>query len=52
MRGRLAERHDLDHLTTEHAIGLPLVHRRGRIAVYDPRDEARMARRGSPADGN
>ena len=48
----LAERHDLDYLITEHDIGLPLVHRRGRIAVYDLRDEARMARRGSPAGGH
>ncbi len=48
----LAKRHDLDYLITEHDIGLPLVHRRGRIAVYDLGDETRVARRGSPADGN
>ena len=48
----LARRHDLDYLITEHDIALPLVHRRGRLAVYDLRDDARMARRSSPADGD
>ena len=45
----LARRHDLDYLITEHDIALPLVHRRGRLAVYDLRDDARMAHRRSPA---
>ncbi len=48
----LARRHDLDYLITEHDIALPLVHRRGRLAVYDLRDDARMARRSSPTDGD
>lgn len=48
----LAKRHDLDYLITEHAIDLPLVHRNGRFAVYDLRDDARMARRDSRSDGD
>ena len=48
----LARRHDLDYLITEHDIALPLVHRQGRLAVYDLRDDARMARRRPPADGD
>jgi hypothetical protein len=48
----LAKRHDLDYLITEHDIALPLVHRRGAIAVYDLRDDTRMARRGAQDDGN
>ena len=48
----LARRHDLDYLITEHDIALPLVHRRGRLAVYDLRDDARMARRSSPTGGD
>ena len=46
----LAERHDLDYLITEHDIALPLVHREGRFAVYDLRDDTRMARRDSRLD--
>ena len=46
----LAKRHDLDFLITEHDIALPQVHRRGRIAVYDLRDEERMALRDSLTD--
>ena len=46
----LAKRHDLDYLITEHAIDLPLVHRNGRFAVYDLRDDAFMARRDSQTD--
>ena len=49
---RLAERYDLDYLITEHPIALPLAHRNGRFAVYDLRGAARMARRGSPTNGN
>ena len=48
----LARRHDLDYLITEHAIALPLVHRRGRIAVYDLRNEQRTARHDPPANGH
>ena len=48
----LAKRHDLDYLITEHAIDLPLVHRNGRFGVYDLREDARMARRDSPTDGD
>lgn len=47
---RFAERHDLDYLITEHDIALPLVHREGRFAVYDLRDDTRMARRDSRPD--
>ena len=46
----LAERHDLDYLITEHDIALPLVHREGRFAVYDLRNDTRMARRDSRLD--
>ena len=48
---RLARRHDLDYLITEHAIALPLVHRNGRFAVYDLRGDAGTARRGSSTGG-
>ena len=48
----LAKRHDLDYLITEHDIALPMVHRNGRFAVYDLRDETRMARRGTPTDSD
>lgn len=48
----LAKRHDLDYLITEHAIDLPLVHRNGRFGVYDLRENARMARQDTPADGD
>lgn len=48
----LAKRHDLDYLITEHAIDLPLVHRNDRFAVYDLRDDARMARHDSRSDGD
>lgn len=48
----LARRHDLDYLITEHDVGLPLAHRRGRFAVYDLREEAPAARRDPSAGGN
>ena len=48
----LAKRHDLDYLITEHAIDLPLVHRNGRFAVYDLRDDALLALRDSQTDGD
>lgn len=48
----LAKRHDLDYLITEHDMALPLVHRQGRLAVYDLRPDATMARRGQPSAGN